>query len=207
MSVIKLFGGTLHLDGSHVQWETRQKVYRFVVGCSYDRNYKSRGKYTVTAVSTEGVVTLQSVVDSRVSHSQVQSFVGSYGVAQQKKDVRKLREEERELRKKERERKREAAELARVLPTDSMNHSVREQDRGISVLIHSLMQDMEGRLAASIRAHIGNMELRLKEELGVQHLEHKRELVDAAEKTRDAILAQGKETEERLAAAIVKGLS
>lgn len=206
MSVIKLFGGTLHLDGSHVQWETRQKVYRFVVGCSYDRNYKGRGKYTVTAVSTEGVVTLQSVVDSRVSHSQVQSFVGSYDVAQRKKDVKKLREEERELRKKERERKREAAELAkRPLPTDSTNHNVREPEGGFSV--HSLMQDMEERLAASIRAHIENMELRLKEELGVQHLEHKRELINAAEKTRDAILAQGKETEERLAAAIIKGLS
>lgn len=207
MSVIKLFGGTLHLDGSHVQWETRQKVYRFVVGCSYDRNYKGRGKHTVTAVSAEGVVTLQSVVDARVSHSQVQSFVGSYGVAQQKKDVKKLREEERERKKLEKAlvsigSKRDAGTPSPP-PTAVGNTSA----AALSKIVLGCLWDMEKRMDEKLAAHAETLRTELAKQMDAQHNVNHLVLQESLQRVAASIYAQGREIEAKLVETIVKGLS
>lgn len=196
MSVVKLFGGTLHLDGSHVQWETRQKVYQFVVGSSYERNYKSRGKYTVTAVSMEGVVTLQSVADSRISHSQVQSFVGSYGVAQQKKDTTKLRKEERERKKAEKA-------LALNSPKRAVATASPPVAAGNDEVILGHLRDMEKRMEEKLAAYVET----LSNQMAAQHNANHLVLQESLQRVAASIYAQGRETEAKLVETIIKWLS
>jgi len=207
---VKLHGGTLYINGNNVLWDTRQTDFRFTIGEAYMSKRPNPALHKVLSINENGVVELQRIGSNRKSHSMVQSFSGSYLIQEKKKHTLKRREAE----KAEREAKRvEAAMQQMSLPTpvaptgSEEKYDVQELGKDLSALIHDRMQALEDRLSASLQVYIDKMQVRLKEELGTQHDESCRELTKAATAAADRLLAQGKETEERLVATIIKELS
>lgn len=208
---VKLHGGTLYVskDNNNVLWDTRQTDFRFTIGEAYMSKRPNPTLHKVLSIDENGVVELQRVGSNRKSHSMIQSFSGSYLIQEKKKHTLKKREAEKAKREAERVEAamRQMALLTPVAPTGSEGHDTQELGKDLAALIHDRMQALEDRLTASLQVYIDKMQVRLKEELGAQHDKSCRELTSAATAAADRLLAQGKETEERLVAVIIRELS
>jgi hypothetical protein len=212
----KLFGGTLYVNKDEVRWDTRHSEYHFQVGGVYLPQRKAGAEqHTVVSIDSDtGVVQLRHTGSNRTSRCQVQNFCTSYAVPQRRKN----REQER-LAAAAAKRAEKIAAAQRLLAQASSQSApeapvsssgqldVQELGKGLTALIHDRMDELEEKLTACIHSRMEALQAELTEQMNSQHKADHRVLKESLERMVTSITAQGKETEVRLAEAIIKGLS